>query len=136
MTVQPRIRDIQDSFGTCLRLIVASHPSGAVVTIERRDLPKSPSVMLSAYGTEILTAFIMSARLSLPESMPDEAADGPFPASFRLSCGQRAAIVVEQEDANEQVEISANLWDRLYAELCLVTAHAHEIVRRTSATVH
>jgi hypothetical protein len=134
--VQPRIRDLQDSFGTRLRLVVAPHPTGAVITLERRDLPKNPSVMLSAYGVEILTAFIMSARLSLPESMPDEVADGPFPASFRLSCGQRAAIILEQDDADEQIEISANLWDRLYAELCLVSAHAHEIVRRSSMTMH
>lgn len=134
--VHPRIRDIEDSFGTCLRLIVAAHPAGAVVTLERSDLADSPSVMLSAYGVEVLSAFIMSARLSLPDGIPDEQVDGAFPAHFRLVVAPRPAISVDQDDAEESIVIEANLWDRLYAELCLVSAHAQELVRRAQIHMH
>lgn len=120
-----RTRDIEDSGGTCLRVSISTHSNGALVTLERRDQPHRPSALLSLHGTEILNGFIMSARLSAPYPMPDEAADQPFPALFRLDTTPQARVVIEQED-RAPLAIEPPLWDRLYAELCLVIAHGRE----------
>ncbi len=117
-----RTRDIEDSNGACLRVSMSTHEGSATVTLERRDQPHHPSARLSLCGTEILSGFIMSARLSAPHAMPDEATDRPFPARFRLDCAREARVVIEQ-DHSFPVSIEAQLWDRLYAELCLVIAH-------------
>lgn len=117
-----RTRDIEDSTGACLRVSMSAHADGAAVTLERRDQPHRPSARLSLCGTEILSGFIMSARLSAPHAMPDEATDCPFPTRFRLDCAREACVVIEQEEGFP-VAIEARLWDRLYAELCLVIAH-------------
>lgn len=130
-----RTRDIEDALGTRLRVSVAPHPDGAMVTLERRDQLHRPSILLSLYGAEILSGFLMSARLSMPEAMPDEAAEGRFSARFHLDCAPAARVVVEQEDAFPLI-IDAPLWDRLYAELCLVTAHGRELARRGEASLH
>lgn len=120
-----RTRDIEDSGGTCLRVSISAHRNGALVTLERRDQPHRPSALLSLHGAEILNGFIMSARLSTPYPMPDEASDQPFPALFRLDTTPQARVVIEQED-RPHLSIETPLWDRLYAELCLVIAHGRE----------
>jgi hypothetical protein len=130
-----RIRDIEDDKGRCIRVSVAPHPAGVLVGLERRDQPHKPSILLSLYGAEILAGFLMSARLSLPNPMPDEATEGPFSARFHLVCQPEARIVVEQEDSFP-LSIDAPLWDRLFAELCLVNAHGRERVRRADISVH
>lgn len=117
-----RTRDIEDSKGACLRVSMSAHADGATVTLERRDQPHRPSARLSLCGTEILSGFIMSARLSAPHAMPDEATDRPLPTRFRLDCSRELRVVIEQDEAFP-VAIEARLWDRLYAELCLVIAH-------------
>lgn len=131
-----RTRDIEDSLGTCLRIGIASHPQGAVTSLRRMDLPDQPIVMLSVYGAELLTAFIMAARLSVPGVMPDEVAEGLFPVHFHLSYGAEPAIIVEQYGEGDAICIGSTLWDRLYAELCLVTAHGREMTRRADMAVH
>lgn len=132
-----RIRDIEDAFGACLRISVAPHPSGAVVALERRDTDSDDArVMLSLYGAEILAGFIMSARLTVPGAMPDEHAEGAFPARFHLSYTHGPAIALVQEGSRARMLISSLLWDRLYAELCLVTAHARELTRRGEIVMH
>lgn len=134
--VYRRTRDIEDSLGTCLRISISSHPRGAVVTLKRMDLPDQPIVMFTLYGVELLTGFIMAARLSVPGTMPDEVAEGLFPVHFHLSNGAEPAIIVEQYGEGETISIGSTLWDRLYAELCLVTAHRRELMRRVEMAVH
>ena len=130
-----RTRDLEDRLGTRLRVSVSPHPDGAMVTLERRDQLHNSSILLSLYGAEILSGFIMSARLSMPNPMPDEVAEGQFSARFHLDCGPSGRVVVEQEDSFP-LFIDAPLWDRLYAELCLVTAHGRELARRGEASLH
>lgn len=118
-----RIRDIEDRLGACLRVSMSAHPGGApTVTLERRDQPHRPSARLSLCGAEILSGFLMSARLSAPHPMPDEEAADPLAARFRLECAPDARVVIGQDD-HFPLAIEARLWDRLYAELCLVIAH-------------
>lgn len=117
-----RTRDIEDRQGTCLRVSISTRPHGALVSLERRDQPHRPCAQLSLYGAEILSGFLMSARLSAPHPMPDEETDTPHPARFRLDCAGEARVVIEQ-DERFPLAIGAQLWDRLYAELCLVIAH-------------
>ncbi|MBB6122763.1 hypothetical protein [Sphingobium subterraneum] len=116
---------------------MAPHPCGAVVALERRDDEhKGERIMLSLYGAEILSGFIMSARLTVPGSMPDEQTEGVFPARFHLSYGHEPTIALAQDGGHRTIGISFRLWDRLYAELCLVTAHARELARRGEVVMH
>lgn len=131
-----RIRDIEDGLGNCIRLTLAPHPAGAIVALERLDQADQPSVTLSQYGADLLTGFIMAARLAVPEPMPDEYAPGPMAATFRLMFGRTPLIVIEQDDSGDGVEIGAPLWDRLYAELCMVCAHAREASKRSTSKTH
>lgn len=130
-----RIRDIAVRDGTSLRISIAPHPAGAMVTLERGEEPCRSSVVLSLYGAEILSGFIMSARLSAPHSMPDEVVGGIFPARFRLDCAAPLHVVIEQ-DEGLSFPICERMWDRLYAELCLVTAHGRELARGSEASLH
>ncbi|MCB2014200.1 MAG: hypothetical protein R3E11_03325 [Sphingobium sp.] len=130
-----RTRDITNDLGACLRVTVASHPSGALVTLERRDQQHRPSISLNLYGAELLLGFIMSARLAGPDMLPDEATDTPFSSRFHLDYQPTARVVVEQDESFPLV-IDAPLWDRLYAELCLVTAHGRELARRAEMSLH
>ncbi len=117
-----RTRDIEGRKGACLRVRISARPDGAVILLERRDQPHRPTAQLSLYGAEILSGFLMSARLSAPHPMPDEETDTPYPARFHLDCVPDARVVIEQ-DEHFPLAIDAQLWDRLYAELCLVIAH-------------
>ena len=131
----PRIREITDSFGGCLRVSVEEHPAGALVVVERPDVPGRPRVMLDAYGADVLAGSVMSARLSVSQGLPDEYVDGAFGACFKLVTRPAAMMRIEQEDMGV-LEIPAPFWDRFYAEMCLVAAHARELVRRADARVH
>ncbi len=130
-----RTRDREDGRGACLRIGITPHPGGATVALERRDQPHRPSALLSLYGAEILGGFIMSARLSAPDAVPDEAVPGPFAARFRLDCGEVHRIVIEQDDGFPMA-IEAWLWDRLYAELCLVIAHGRALAHQAAVSLH
>lgn len=131
----PRIREITDAFGGRLRVSVEEHPSGALVVLERPDLAGRPRILLDGYGVDILSGYIMSARLSVPQSLPDEHVDGMFGTRFRLAVDPTAALVLSQE-GGAGMDIAAPFWDRLYAELCIVSAHARELTRRAEARVH
>ena len=131
----PRIREITDAFGARLRVSVEEHPSGALVVLERPDTPARPRILLDGYGVDILAGYIMSARLSVPSALPDEQVDGLFATRFRLALEPCAALALSQRDA-PTLEISAPFWDRLYAELGLVAAHARELGRRAETRVH
>ncbi|MBC9032567.1 hypothetical protein IAG41_09200 [Sphingomonas sp. JC676] len=131
----PRIREITDAFGGRLRVSVEEHPSGALVVLERPDMAGRPRVLLDGYGVDVLSGYIMSARLSVPHELPDEHVDGMFGTRFRLGLEPCATLALTQSSAGA-MEIPAPFWDRLYAELCLVAAHARELGRRAEARVH
>lgn len=130
-----RTRDLESDGGPCLRVSVSPHPSGAMVTLERLDETHRPSILLSLFGAEILNGFIMSARLSMPHAMPSESTAGPFPARFHLDRIPAPRVLVEQ-DERFPVAIDACMWDRLYAELCLVIAHGRELAHQANALLH
>jgi len=131
----PRIREITDAFGGRLRVSVEKHPSGALVVLERPDLGGRPRVLLDGYGVDVLSGYIMSARLSVPHPLPEEHVDGMFTARFELGLEPAATLLLAQSDS-AVLDIPAPFWDRLYAELCLVAAHARELGRRAEARVH
>lgn len=131
----PRIREITDAFGGKLRVSVEEHPSGALVVLERPDVSGQPRILLDGYGTDVLAGYIMSARLAVPHGLPEEHIDGLFGTRFELGLEPRAALELSQQ-GNARLEIPAPFWDRLYAELCLVAAHARELARRAEARVH
>lgn len=126
----PRIREITDAFGACLRVSVDAHPSGALIVFDRPDRMRYPTAVLDGYGAEVLCGYIMAARLALPNDLPEETVDGPFASRFGLEQGDRTALIVKQSGARHDFEIPAPFWDRLYAELCVVIAHSREIGRR------
>ena len=132
----PRIREITDEFGARLRVSVEEHPSGALIVLERPDERGRPRALLDGYGVEVLAGFLMSARLSVPVGLPEERIDGTFAACFRLELDPAASLVLTQSCTKGPLEIPAPFWDRLYAELCLVTAFARELGRRVEARVH
>lgn len=131
----PRIREITDPFGLRLRVSVEPHPGGALVALERPDITQRPRILLDGYGAELLAGFIMAARLALPHALPEEQLDGPFAARFALRQAPEAGIAIGQPGA-APFDIPAPFWDKLYAELCLVVAHARELGRRREAQVH
>jgi hypothetical protein len=135
MRLFPRIREITDAFGARLRVSVEEHPNGALAVIERPDIAGRPRILLDGYGIDVLSGFIVSARLSVPHPHPEEQVDGMFEARFRLALEPSAALTVVQRDA-VALTIPAPFWDRLYAELGLVAAHAREISRRAEVRVH
>lgn len=130
-----RTRDIEARGGICLRICIEPSPFGAMVRLERLDGACCPSALLSLYGTEILSGFVMAARLSIPFPIPDENVEGHLPVRFHLDCSGGARVVIEQE-GNRPLLIDEPLWDRLYAELCLVIAHGRELARLAGISLH
>ncbi|MFZ5746634.1 MAG: hypothetical protein ACOY45_03125 [Pseudomonadota bacterium] len=131
----PRIREITDALGGRLRVSVEEHPSGALIVLERPDKTARPRILLDGYGAEVLAGYVMSARLSMTQGLPDEHVDGAFGTRFRMGTKPYAALSLEQP-GEYPLEIPAPFWDRFYAELCLVVAHARELGRRAEARVH
>ena len=131
----PRIREITDAFGGRLRVSVEEHPTGALVVLERPDMSERPRILLDGYGVDVLSGYIMSARLSVPHPLPEEHVDGTFGTRFQLGLEPAASLALSQA-GHPALDIPAPFWDRLYAELCLVTAHARELGRRAEARVH
>lgn len=128
-----RTREIIDALGGRLRIGIEAHPSGALVLLERPDQRGRPRAVIDGYGAEVLWGYVASARLALPEALPDECVGGPFAARLRLSREPRPAVLLIQADLERPFEIPATFWDRLYAELCVVIAHARELGRRVEA---
>jgi hypothetical protein len=131
----PRVREITDALGGRLRLSVEAHPAGAVVLLERPDQRDCPRVALDGYGAELLWGYIMAARLAMPHGLPDEPIDGRFPATLRVVVKPRVTMLIDQDALERPFELPATFWDRLYAELCLVTAHTRELGRRRAGGV-
>jgi hypothetical protein len=131
----PRIREITDAFGSRLTVSVEEHPSGALIVLERPDVSGQPRVLLDGYGVDVLSGYIMSARLAVPHPLPEEEVDGTFGTRFALAL-QPAASLGLRQGGEAPLDIPAPFWDRLYAELCLVAAHARELGRRAEARVH
>lgn len=127
-----RVRELEDAFGTTLTLSVEPHPSGATILIERWDVEQS--VMMDAYGAEILGVTLLLARLSSPDPIPDERLNGRFPLHIAL-VGHPAPHVAVTAMNGGTVHIPVHMWDRLYLELALACAHAREMARR-SVLVH
>jgi len=134
--VFPRIREITDAFGGCLRVSVEAHPSGALVCFERPDRQRYPKAVLDGYGAEVLCGYIMAARLALPNPLPDETVDGAFASRFSLTHTDKASLLLTQKSKGRIFEIPPQFWDRLYAELSLVSAHSRELGRRTTQLLH
>lgn len=132
----PRIREITDGFGTRLRISVEPRPTGALIIVELPEEQGCPRALLDGYGVETLWGFIMAARLALPNPLPDERVDGDYAALFQLRLKPAAALVIVPAARVDAVMIASPLWDRLFAELCLVMAHAREIGRRASSRMH
>jgi hypothetical protein len=129
--VLPRIREITDPFGLILRISVEPHPIGALVALERADQAERPSVLLDCYGAELLSGYIMAARLALPHALPDERCGGQFPSEMRMARDPSTSIEIRQTEAGQLFEIPALFWDKLYAELCMVLAHVRASSHRS-----
>ena len=133
MSVPSRIRELTDPFGMRLRVSVEPHPKGAVIVLERHDSSATPRVLLDGYGGELLSGFIMAARLALPHPLPDERCGGSFPSELSLTHDPKVSIRIRQIQTGDTLEIPAPFWDKLYAELCLVIPHAREFTRSAAA---
>ena len=133
-----RIRELTDPFGLRLRVSVEPHPKGALISLVRQDAPGQPRVLLDSYGGELLSGFIMAARLALPHPLPNERCGGSFPSELSLTHEPKVTIRIRQKENGETLEIPAPFWDKLYAELCLVIPHARAFTRNVggSALVH
>ena len=133
--VGARVRDIIDGLGSCVRIGVERNAFGGLVTLERADRRGRPRVVLDAYGAEILSAYIMSARLSGDRELAEEVVTGAYPVRVQLD-HQPAPSLRLTDAAEERFEIPAPLWDRLYAELNIAVAHAREFDRRGAIRLH
>lgn len=136
-----RLRELDDPFGTCLRIGVAVHPDGALLSLQRRDGEARAPVLLTLHGAELLLGFLHSARLVAPGAIPEESSNGAFPVRLRLIDDQEPVILLEQRGRvraphRATLILPSPLWDRLYAELLLATAHARELERREEPTLH
>jgi hypothetical protein len=133
-----RIREIADAFGTCLRLWVEPHPAGGVIALERADLPGRPRVRLDVFGAEMLSAMILSARMTnAGATIPEEIVDGHFSARFDLIQHPAPAVRLSCGTGTERAgfDVPALLWDRMFVELTLAATVARELSRRPW-TVH
>lgn len=124
-----RIREIADGLGSRLRVTAEDRHSGSLVILERGDLSNGTRALLDRYGAEVLRAFLMAARLSLSGGLPDEIVGGPFATQFRLVVDPVVNLALTQDGGLVALDIPASLWDRLYAELCLISAHTSEGLR-------
>lgn len=129
----PRVREITDAMGARLRITVEEHPAGALIVLERPDQRHHERALLDHYAAEVLWGYIMSARLALPGDLPEERTEGAFQTRLCLRHEPSVALVITQPCMERPFAISATFWDRLYAELCMVNAHARELTRRAEA---
>jgi hypothetical protein len=137
VSVLPRVREITDMTGARLSISVERHPAGALIILECPDVLGLPRAMLDCHGAELLTGYIMAARLAQPHGLDDETVQGSiFPARFSLAPGNPGALEIAQRDHAVPFAIAASFWDRLYAELCIVVAHGRKFDRGGRARVH
>ncbi|MET1754373.1 hypothetical protein ABVV53_02675 [Novosphingobium sp. RD2P27] len=123
----PRIREIIDENGDRLRVSVVADRGGALITLELPDRPDVPQVALDPLAAELLSSFIMSARLALPHGLPDEDSLRGLARRFHLVVAPNPLIEVTQGAGGDPFQVPARYWDRLYAELCLIIAHTRDL---------
>jgi hypothetical protein len=134
--VFPRIREIVDENGDRLRVSLAADRAGALITLELPDWPDMPRAVLDPLNAELLSSFIMSARLALPHGLPDEDSQRGLARRFRLVVAPSPLIEVVQGMAKDSFEIPYSYWDKLYAELCLIVAHTRDLSWHAPTRVH
>lgn len=131
-----RTREITDSLGARLRLSVEDHTSGALVTLDRPNRPAQAGIAMDGYGTEVLCAFIMAARIAGPSGLAEERIGGMLPARLQLVQAPEVALMISHADNDQPLAIPAPFWDRLYGELGLAAAHARELNRVRTLRLH
>ncbi len=134
VTSAPRIREIIDATGIRLRVSIEPGRLGPSIRLARRDL--GSEVRLDMHGADLLCAYLVAARLAGREQLADESSLGPLPMTFSLCHDPVVRVELRRHLLEEAVlTIPATMWDRLYAELCIVSAHARAL-SYTAATSH
>lgn len=134
--VFPRIREIVDENGARLRVSVAVDEGGALITLEHPIQPDGPRIVLDPAGAELLGSYLMSARLALPQGLPDESMEQGLVRRFRLVVAPAPLIEISHGAGRAPFHIPVRYWDKLYAELCLVVAHTRNLGRQITVRVH
>jgi hypothetical protein len=113
-----RIRDIVHVSGRRLR-IALDQSAGESMLLQLSE-PESPSapVLLDLYGGELLSGFLMNARLAGRSQLGEERCGGVYACRLRLAGGS-----IELSQHRSRLVVPDVLWDRLYAELMLALAH-------------
>lgn len=126
VTSAPRIREIIDATGIRLRVTIETGVRGPSIRLGRPD--QDAEVRLDIHGADLLCGYLVAARLAGRQQLPDESSLGPLPAIFSLSHDPVVRIELRRHLLDEALlTIPATMWDRLYAELCIVGAHARAL---------
>ena len=130
-----RVRDIIHRDGRRLRLRFSAGESGYGPLLRLGDPGRADpaTVILDLYAAELLSGFLMSARVTPIGELPEESCLGDYPLAMRLRA-RGGEIRIELVQGGEGLQIPKVLWDRLYTELQLVLAHARHFARATSAS--
>ncbi|GAA4032957.1 hypothetical protein GCM10022281_10890 [Sphingomonas rosea] len=123
-----RLRELSCGIRHRLRLALEATATGEPPLV-RLGLPAEvggPSVLLDLYGAELLSGFLLSARVAGAGLVAPEEGLGDYPFSLRLTrAGEEGVIEIVQ--GAEKLAVVQPLWDRLYAELLLVLAHGRHL---------
>lgn len=126
VTSAPRIREIIDATGIRLRVTLDTGVHGPSLRLGRPDL--EAEVRLDVNGADLLCGYLVAARLAGRQQLPDETSYGPLAATFSLAHDPVVRIEVRRHLLDDaMLTIPATMWDRLYAELCIVGAHARAL---------
>jgi hypothetical protein len=126
VTSPPRIREIIDATGIRLRVTLDTGAHGPSLRLGRPDL--ETEVRLDVHGADLLCGYLVAARLAGRQQLPDETSYGPLAATFSLAHDPVVRIEVRRHLLDDaMLTIPATMWDRLYAELCIVGAHARAL---------
>lgn len=126
VTSAPRIREIIDATGIRLRVTIDTGARGPSIRLSRPDL--DAEVRLDTHGADLLCGFLVAARLAGRQQLPDETSFGPLAATFSLTHDPVVRIEVRRHLLDDaMLTIPSTMWDRLYAELCIVGAHARAL---------
>lgn len=117
-----RIRDIVHVSGTSLRVLLDRGDEDLLIQLSDPQASSEP-VSLDPYGSELLAAFLLNARLAGGAGLAEEGSAGLFGCRFRLVRGK----AVELSQHGRRLLVPDLLWDRLYAELMLAVAHARHL---------
>ena len=122
----PRIREIIDATGIRLRVTIEAGAFGPAIYLARTDV--AAEIRLDMHGADLLCGYLVAARLAGRQQLADESSCGPMPAIFSLTHDPVVRVEVRRHLLDEAaLTIPATMWDRLYAELCIVGAHARAL---------